>query len=272
MNVRIQFAKFGSMKFIGHLDVMRYFQKAVRRAGIDVVYSQGYHPHQIMSFACPLGVGVTGETEFLDLEVKGEFTPKEIADRLDQTMTDGFRVISCRILPEPQNGRKRETAMSLITAADYLFSLKDTAVLSVNHTDMREKWKEFLSQNEIALTREVKKSGTQETLDIKPYLYLYGFTKSDILDTAPISDNYYRDSDRVFFSENPKEIQRYYETYENGLTFSIRLSCGSAVNIRPEELLSEFCAYCNILFRASDWQVHRFGLYTGTYPQLLQLM
>ena len=44
------------MKFIGHLDMMRYFQKAVRRAKIDIRYSEGYSPHQIMSFAAPLGV------------------------------------------------------------------------------------------------------------------------------------------------------------------------------------------------------------------------
>ena len=45
------------MKFIGHLDVMRYFQKAIRRAGIDIAYSEGFSPHQIMSFAAPLSVG-----------------------------------------------------------------------------------------------------------------------------------------------------------------------------------------------------------------------
>lgn len=54
MKVRVKFAKYGCMKFIGHLDVMRFFQKAIRRAGIDVAYSTGYSPHQIMSFASPL--------------------------------------------------------------------------------------------------------------------------------------------------------------------------------------------------------------------------
>ena len=58
MKVRIKFAKKGTMKFIGHLDIMRYFQKAIRRAGIDIAYSEGFSPHQIMSFAAPLGVGL----------------------------------------------------------------------------------------------------------------------------------------------------------------------------------------------------------------------
>ena len=70
MKVRIKFAKSGAMRFIGHLDVMRFFQKAIRRAGIDVAYSEGFSPHQIMSFAAPLGVGLCSNGEYMDIEVK----------------------------------------------------------------------------------------------------------------------------------------------------------------------------------------------------------
>ena len=56
------------MKYIGHLDMMRFFQKAIRRAGIDVAYSEGFSPHMIMSFAYPLGVGMTSSGEYFDLE------------------------------------------------------------------------------------------------------------------------------------------------------------------------------------------------------------
>ena len=69
MKIRIKFRKFGVMKFIGHLDMMRYFQKAIRRAGIDICYSGGFSPHMIMSFASPLGVGLTSDGEYLDIEV-----------------------------------------------------------------------------------------------------------------------------------------------------------------------------------------------------------
>ena len=69
MKIRIKFRKYGNMKFIGHLDVMRYFQKAIRRADVGIRYSEGFSPHQIMSFAAPLGVGITSEGEYLDIEV-----------------------------------------------------------------------------------------------------------------------------------------------------------------------------------------------------------
>ena len=70
MKARIKFAKWGAMRFIGHLDVMRYFQKALRRADIDVAYSEGFSPHQIMSFAAPLGVGLTSIGYYLVVEIK----------------------------------------------------------------------------------------------------------------------------------------------------------------------------------------------------------
>ena len=57
MKVRIKFSKEGPVKFVGHLDTMRYFQKAIRRANLPVAFSGGYSPHMIMSFAAPLGVG-----------------------------------------------------------------------------------------------------------------------------------------------------------------------------------------------------------------------
>ena len=54
MRLRVKFSKHGALRFIGHLDVMRYFQKAIRRADIDIAYSEGFSPHQIMTFAAPL--------------------------------------------------------------------------------------------------------------------------------------------------------------------------------------------------------------------------
>ena len=64
IKLRIKFRKFGPLRFIGHLDVMRFFQKAIRRAEIDVAYTGGFSPHQIMTFAAPLGVGLESNGEY----------------------------------------------------------------------------------------------------------------------------------------------------------------------------------------------------------------
>ena len=67
MKVRIKFSKTGALKYIGHLDVMRYFQKLMRRADIPIAYSEGFSPHQIMSFAMPLGIGDESIAEYVDI-------------------------------------------------------------------------------------------------------------------------------------------------------------------------------------------------------------
>lgn len=94
------------MKFIGHLDIMRYFQKAVKRAGLDAAYSEGFSPHMIMSFAAPLGVGITSEGEYFDLELKTPVSSKKAVERLNQVMVEGMEVLSVREVPE---GKKRKS-------------------------------------------------------------------------------------------------------------------------------------------------------------------
>ena len=61
MKIRIKFSKVGHLKYIGHLDIMGCFQKVMRRSEVDIAYSAGFSPHQIMSFASPLGLGLTSD-------------------------------------------------------------------------------------------------------------------------------------------------------------------------------------------------------------------
>ena len=77
MRMMVVFEKGPELRFIGHLDLMRFFQKAVRRANIDICYSEGFSPHQIMSFAAPLGVGVTSDGEYFDIEVNSTMSTEE---------------------------------------------------------------------------------------------------------------------------------------------------------------------------------------------------
>ena len=117
MKTRMRFVKCGSMKFIGHLDCMRFFQKAIRRAKLDVAYSKGYSPHQLMSFASPLGVGVTSDGEYIDVEFYSlpDLSLPELVTYLNQFMTDEIFVTDIEIMPD---GFKN--SMSLLIAADYI--------------------------------------------------------------------------------------------------------------------------------------------------------
>ncbi|WP_434309010.1 TIGR03936 family radical SAM-associated protein [Hominifimenecus sp. rT4P-3] len=162
MKIRIRFAKRGHLRYIGHLDVMRYFQKAMRRAHVDIGYSQGFSPHQIMSFASPLGIGLTSEGEYLDIEVSNCGASAEMVRRLNEVMVEEIEIVSFRKLPD----EGKNNAMATIAAADYLVCLKKENALS-RDTDLAE-WKRFLDQEEILLFRKTKKR--EGTDNIRPMI------------------------------------------------------------------------------------------------------
>ena len=94
MKIRMKFSKQGPLKFIGHLDIMRYFQKVMRRADVDIRYSEGFSPHQIMSFASPLGVGILSNGEYVDIEVNSTKDSKTMIEQINRENAEGFCVLS----------------------------------------------------------------------------------------------------------------------------------------------------------------------------------
>lgn len=154
MKIRIKFCKDGVMKFIGHLDIMRYFQKAMRRAEIDICYSEGFSPHQIMSFAAPLGVGITSEGEYLDIEVASTRSSEASIQALNDTMVEGVRITGYVKLPD-----NAKTAMSLVAAADYELFFKDGYEAPAGMDEYREAIDHFYYETaEILITKQTKKA------------------------------------------------------------------------------------------------------------------
>ena len=160
MNIRMKFKKHGCMKFIGHLDIMRYFQKAIRRADIDIAYSEGFSPHMIMSFAAPLGVGLTSEGEYVDLQVNSCASSKEAVDALNSVMVDGMEVVSFKLLPE-----NVKNAMSSVAAADYFVKWRE----GYAPENWEEKFNTFLQKEEMLIVKKTKRSEAE--VDLKPMLY-----------------------------------------------------------------------------------------------------
>lgn len=161
MKIRIKFAKYGTMKFIGHLDMMRFFQKAIRRADIDIRYSEGFSPHQIMSFAAPLGVGLESYGEYMDIEVLSMTSTEEIKRALNQVMVEGVEVLAVTVLPE-----QAKNAMASVAAASYSIKMKEGPFPIAG---LEEKIQEFYSQDSIPYIKETKKSTVE--LDLKQGIY-----------------------------------------------------------------------------------------------------
>ena len=151
------------MKFIGHLDIMRYFQKVMRRADVDIRYSEGFSPHQIMSFAAPLGVGLESRGEYVDIEVLSTDSSKEMLRRINENMVEGMEALSYRALPDDAGN-----AMSLVAAADYEVRFRE----GYEPEDLEAFFAgipEFLKKEEILFLKKTKKG--EKEINIRPQIY-----------------------------------------------------------------------------------------------------
>lgn len=163
LKIRIKFSKQGTMKFIGHLDVMRYFQKVMRKANVDIRYSEGFSPHQIMSFAAPLGVGLTSTGEYVDIEVLSTDSSNEMVCRINEAMVEGFEALSYRMLPDTAGN-----AMSIVAAADYEVSFRE-AYNPVDWSAFQQDFLNFVTQESIVVLKKTKKG--EREVDIRPMIY-----------------------------------------------------------------------------------------------------
>ncbi len=92
---RALFEKTGNAVWISHLDLMRVFQRAFKRAGLPLTHTQGYNPRPSVSIALPLSVGVESRCELLDFDLDGvTVSCDEIKERLNKALVDGVRVLS----------------------------------------------------------------------------------------------------------------------------------------------------------------------------------
>lgn len=209
LKIRIKFAKEGTMKFIGHLDMMRYFQKVMRRANVDIRYSEGFSPHQIMSFAAPLGVGITSRGEYVDIEVLSTDSSEEMLRRINAALTEGVEALSYKKLPDSS-----AAAMSLVAAADYTIRFRAGYEPS-DWDDFASGWEEFLKRKQILVIKKTKK-GERET-DIRPWIYK--------LEVA---------CDKKTHSEGNESGE------EADRNIRMRIAAGSAANLKPELVMQAY--------------------------------
>ena len=91
---RLLFEKTGNAIWISHLDLMRLFQRAFKRAGLPLTHTQGFNPRPFVAIALPLSVGVESRCELLDFDLdEAQYTNEEIMDRLNKTLVAGIKVL-----------------------------------------------------------------------------------------------------------------------------------------------------------------------------------
>ncbi len=247
MLIRVRFSKLGSLKFIGHLDVMRYFQKVLSRSGLPIKYTQGFHPHQIMSFASPLGVGLTSDGEYMDFELEEECSEEEINAALQDSLTDGFLISKVTILNPRIMNVKKVSAMALVDSADYYLYQKNSACVSIEEkTAFENAVSKLMSATELVITKKTKTS--EKEMDIRPYIY----------DSAFSFDAFLRN--RMLDVAYKKALQCSIQE-EAGIKLYLHLSAGSAMNLKPETILEEILAVYSSRMSVNDFGIHRLEMY-----------
>jgi radical SAM-linked protein len=111
---RVVYRKTGLLRFLGHLDVVRAFDRAVRRAKLPVEYSQGFSPHALISFASPLPVGLAAEAELCAIGLAADWTALAVGKALGRQLPADLGVVSAQVLP-----RGKRSPFADLVAADY---------------------------------------------------------------------------------------------------------------------------------------------------------
>ncbi len=116
-SIRIRFIRDEAVKFISHLDLMKVFERAIRRSGLPISYSKGFNPHPHMIFGLPLAVGMTSECEHADFELDSEIEPVEFMKKLNDSLPDGIIITGAAV------NNSKKNIMALIRRADYLLEV-----------------------------------------------------------------------------------------------------------------------------------------------------
>ena len=222
MKIRVRFTKSGPMKFIGHLDVMHFFQQLLRRSGIPIAYSTGMSPHQIMSFALPLGIGLESSGEYMDIEITGAVSSEQAIDSMNRHSVEGIEILSFKALPEGA-----VNAMASVTAADYEIGFREGFLPAF---DLSAGMTGLFNRDSVTVIKKTKKS--EKETDIKPLVYSF-------------------------------------ETFEDRLT--LRLSCGSVDNIKPELVMKALYGYFDKELPDYALRIKRLDMFTGEKDELKSL-
>lgn len=146
-NYYLIYEKTENAKYVSHLDFVRMFGRAMRRARLPIAFSEGFNPHPLLGFALPLSVGYTSECEILEITLTEPISPKEIMVALNAVLPQGVRITgACE-------GKSRMKAL-------------DYALYIVKAENLPESAAEFLARESILIEKKTK-SGIKET-DIRP--------------------------------------------------------------------------------------------------------
>lgn len=112
---RIKYERNDNARFISHLDLMRTFNRTLKRAKAPLEYTQGFNPHTIMTVALPLSVGITSESEYLDVTFKEDVDTAALKEKLNSVIPMGLKVLQIRKADDERAFKHIETSLYTVT-------------------------------------------------------------------------------------------------------------------------------------------------------------
>lgn len=156
MRMIAEFEKMGRMSWFSHLDLQNTMQRALRRAQLPVAYSQGFNPHVLTSFATALSVGCQSRGEVMEVEMAGEISSEEFAEKLNACLPDGLKVRRCAPVPD-----SAPALMAKVAEAGY--------DITAPNADLTQAVEAFLKAEEVMVE---KRSKTKTRLvNIRPMVH-----------------------------------------------------------------------------------------------------
>ena len=153
MRIRITFSKLGALRYTGHLDLHKLWERAARRAELPLAYSQGFHPQPKMNIAAALPLGFSSRCEVLDMRLEHEISLDGLREKLQATLPTGIQVTNVESIDE-----RAPTLQTQVVSAEYEVSLAEASstTLRANGSEVKRKIESVLESESIIRTRRGK--------------------------------------------------------------------------------------------------------------------
>ncbi|NLK87679.1 MAG: DUF2344 domain-containing protein [Clostridiaceae bacterium] len=228
--IRVRFSRGEAVKFISHLDLMKVFERAIRRSGLPIDYSKGFNPHPQMVFGLPLPVGMTSDCEYADFTLAEETGTEEFMQRLNASLPEGIRVTAAAV------NNSKKNIMASIRGAEYLLQIFTNEVLSLENVSAG--LENMLKCESIKVGKESKGKDGRRVLretEIRPMIL-----KAAI--------------------EPVRVLPEGYEGFGSAYLIKAELKAGSEANLRPDLFLKAFAQQLGTT--ADAVRMHRSALYS----------
>lgn len=166
MRIRITFAKQGALRYTGHLDLHKLWERAARRAELPLAYSQGFHPQPRMNIAAALPLGFSSRCEVLDMRLEHDISLEGLREKLEQTLPTGIKVWNIESVDE-----KLPALQTQVASAEYVVTLTEP----VDGSELKRKIDSVMESESIIRERRGK------TYDLRPLIEKIRIMESDSL-------------------------------------------------------------------------------------------